>query len=131
MGIYDMFKLLLIVSVLLVACASNHLKPEENSPLSQNYTVESLSVVQKNSDEKTAIFLIKGVLPSPAYSVKEIKIDYKDNFVTFLPVIIHDPNKIVIQMAIPFEKEIKVKNIKNACDVKVGEKTYIKKFSIK
>ena len=126
-----MLKILLILPALLIACASNHKKAEENSQLKQNYTIESLSVVQKNSDEKAAVFLLKGILPSPAYSVKEIKIDYKDNLITFLPVISHDPNKIVIQMAIPFEKELMVKNIKSECDVKIGKKTYIKKFSIK
>ncbi len=116
----SMLKIVVLIFVLFFACASNHKKVEkEQNQQNLNYTIESLSVIKKNSDDKSAFFLLKGILPNPAYSVKEIKISLEGDTISILPVIHHDPNKIVIQMAIPFEKEIKVENIKRC---KIGGK---------
>ena len=128
-------KAILIFGLLfLLTCASKHKKPEVDAHTSsaKNYTIESVTELSQNISKKTATFLVKGILPSPAYSINKIEIEEKDGDVFLTPIIVHDPNKIVIQMAIPFEEKVEIKEIPSKpCNICIDEKVYVENFSLK
>lgn len=125
-----MRQLFLIAVLTAFACHSNNTLPEEDRMETKNYSLESFEVVEKSGTEKKAIFLLKGYLPNPAYSLRDVKIERQGEKVVVVPEIDYDPNKVVIQVAVPFEKKVVIDKIEKPCDIIIGGKTLYHRFSV-
>jgi len=73
--------------------------------------IKSISIEKKGFIRKNVNLVLNGVLPSPAYSIDDIKFDVKNDTLTATPVMTYDPVQVVIQIPIYFEKSVDVKSI--------------------
>ncbi len=68
-------------------------------------SVDSMTVTRENG---AVSVLLHGMLPNPAYALERVDVDVQNNVVNLLPWMSHDPNKIVIQMTVPFEHNVDI-----------------------
>lgn len=55
---------------------------------------------------------VQGNLPNPAYMFERFDVAVKNDVIEITPLAKHDPEKIVIQVLVPFEEVCEVKNLK-------------------
>ncbi len=98
--------------VFFIGCtASKNQAPTEKNMLHKIYveTVESENLISKTEELEV---MVRGNLPSPAYTFDHFDVEVKGNVIEITPLAKHDPNKIVTQVLVPFEEVCKVKNLK-------------------
>jgi hypothetical protein len=90
--------------------------------------------VEKINAQKGIVKLkILGTLPNPAYDIHHVETNIESDEIVIIPWAIHDPNKVVIQMIVSFEKEVEIKGLKKGTYtliVKGSEKECLKKLEL-
>ncbi len=113
-------------------CASEKTQSGVENQTMQNISIDSVKVTEMIPDKGRIVVSIKGFLPNPAYEIQKIKVTIDKNKIQITPHVFHDPNKVVIQMTIPFEKKVVVSGLKEKkkYEIKVANKVYINKFML-
>lgn len=117
---------------LLASCASKKAQSDMKIKASQNISIDSVKVIETIPDKGQIVISIKGVLPNPAYEIQKIETRIDKGKIQIIPHVYHDPNKVVIQLMIPFEKKVVVSGLvkKKKYEIKVANKVYVKKFTL-
>ncbi|MBD3373677.1 hypothetical protein GF406_01470 [candidate division KSB1 bacterium] len=81
-----------------------------------------------------ATLMVYGILPSPAYELFTIETTIQKDEIVLKPLAKHDPEKIVIQITVPFQEKIKVKGLKRKMTYQIKvqgqESTVVEKFKL-
>jgi len=114
------------------SCASEKAQSDMEIKALQNISVDSVKVIEMIPDKGQIVVSIKGVLPNPAYEIQKIDTRIDKGKIQIFPHVYHDPNKVVIQMMIPFEKKVVVSGLlkKKKYEIRVANKVYVRKFSL-
>jgi hypothetical protein len=73
--------------------------------------VDSVSVSRPMTKKGELEIVVKGILPTPAYQLDHFEINRKKNQVDITPWARYDRNKIVIQMAVPYQEKCLIKGL--------------------
>ena len=96
--------------------------------------VDSVKVKGTSGLFGRATLMVYGILPSPAYELITIETMIIEDEIVLKPLAKHDPEKIVIQITVPFEEKIKVKGLERKKTYQVivqgQESTVIEKFKL-
>ena len=108
----ELGRTLSIVLLLTFAVCGMHQPPQKKLPMEKIY-VDSLSVLEPEKAGKPLRIQVKGYLPNPAYVFDHFQVEVVADTVRITPWAQYDPDKIVIQITIPFEKICTVKKLKS------------------
>jgi len=91
-------------------------RPEEGSVTDlskfERVYVESVKQTAQVPDSGVVRLKIAGNLPNPAYTLVDFYVDVKGNTIEVTPLATVDRSKLVIQVIVPFEREVTVKGLK-------------------
>ena len=76
--------------------------------------VDSVRISRAMTKKGELEIIVKGILPTPAYQLDHFEIDIKKNRVDITPWARYDREKIVIQMAVPYEEKCLIKGLEPA-----------------
>lgn len=117
----------------ILSCASEKAQSDMEIKSLQGVSVDSVKVIEMMPDKGEIVISIKGILPNPAYEIKKIETRIDKGKIQIIPHVYHDPNKVVIQMMIPYEKKVVVSGLKKKkkYEIKVANKVYVKKVTLR
>jgi hypothetical protein len=73
--------------------------------------VDSVRISRPMTKRGELEIIVKGILPTPAYQLDHFEIDVKKNQVDITPWATYDREKIVIQMAVPYQEKCLIKGL--------------------
>lgn len=73
--------------------------------------VKSVKIHRKNKRLRRAELLVYGYLPTPAYEFDHIHVHVQEDEIKITPWAQRDPEKIVIQISVPFHERCKIKGL--------------------
>ncbi|MDZ7289771.1 MAG: hypothetical protein ONB44_06915 [candidate division KSB1 bacterium] len=76
------------------------------SNLDQVYVEAPPAIVEISGHRAT--FQVSGHLPNPAYKLDHLAVTVRGKIIEITPLAQHDPNKIVVQMLVPFTESVEV-----------------------
>jgi uncharacterized protein (DUF2249 family) len=81
----------------------------KNKPEYYHLSVDSVKIDTTESAKGRVTVTVYGVLPNPSYQFDHFDIVRDGNLITITPLATHDPNKIVIQLIIPYKEKCQIK----------------------
>ncbi len=73
--------------------------------------VKSVKIYKVSRWRKQAELMVDGYLPTPAYELDHVEVNIEDDEIQLTPWAQHDPDKVVIQMSVPFQKRCKIRGL--------------------
>jgi|GEM_PF-1317728 len=81
---------------------------EKRSVSLTKVVVDSVRVADLDAEKGEAELVVHGVLPNPAYAIDHVEVKVSDAEIRITPWAMHDPEKVVIMMTVPFVEKCKV-----------------------
>lgn len=100
-------------------CRANHKDETPSTRTSKKAMLQQVYVedieVQTGTLEAgdTLRVVVRGSLPSPAYTFEQFDVHVKEDTITVTPLARHDPDKLVTQVLVPFEEVCSVPDLKS------------------
>jgi len=109
--------LLLFLISILFSCSARLEQPGANKNPGDAHTKHRVYISEKGDQgivvkRRELRLLVKGSLPSPAYSFEKFNVKIEDNLVIITPIASYKPGNFVAQMLVPFQQVCVVPDLK-------------------